>query len=153
MNTSESKPEPAAPGNMPTWYFVLSILALLWNLMGLMAFGMTMAMPTDEATLLEAGFTAAQIELLQATPLWVNIAFGVAVIGGVIGSVLLVMKRRIALLAIVLSLLGVVPQQIYIFFLSNTVQVMGIGLTPIILVVAIALIPFAILGRNKQYLR
>ena len=105
----------------PKWYWVVSIVALIWNLMGLMAYVMQMTM--SDTTLQQ--FPAERQELYNTMPGWVKIAFGVAVIGGAIGCGCLIARKRWALPILVLSLLGVLVQMSYIFFLSNTLAVMG----------------------------
>lgn len=121
--------------------------------MGLAAFGMIMSMLGNREALESAGMNEAQQELLNATPPWVNVAFGLAVIGGTLGCLCLVMKKKIAVPILTLSLLGVLAQNTYVFFMSNSVELMGVGLAPLVILIAIGLVPFSLFGAAKNWLK
>jgi hypothetical protein len=112
--------------------------------------GMTV-LRTNQA-LERSGLNEQQIRLTLSTPTWVNVAFGVAVIFGVMGCIALVMKRRLAIPLLIISLLGVLVQNTYMYFLSDTVEAMGVGASPFVIVGAIAVIPFALYCANKRWL-
>lgn len=141
------------PATAPRWFMIASIMFLLWNLFGAAVFAATMTIFTDEEALAEAGLNEAQIELTLSTPTWVNVAFGVAVIFGVLGCIALVMKKKAAVPLLIISLLGVAAQNTYMYLLSDAVQVMGVGASPLVIVAAIALVPFAVFGANKGWLQ
>jgi hypothetical protein len=137
---------------VPVWFWIVGIIVLLWNLMGLMAFVIQMMM-TDEAM---AALPDAQQEIYRNIPMWVNIAFGLAVICGTIGSVLLLMRSKFAVPVLALSLLGVFLQYGYMFFLSNTASVMGAGamvLPALVVLISIGLIPYSTFCKGKGFLR
>ena len=124
-----------------TRFKVLSVLAVLWNLMGLMAFFAHQFMPIEQLTKVPE-----EQELYRIYPLWATIGFAFGVFGGFLGSVTLLMRKRIAFPLFVASLAGVVVQQSYMFFFSDTIKVMGPSsaiMPAAILVIAIALVPFA----------
>ena len=78
--------------------------------------------------------------LYQDIPLWVNIAFGCAVVGGALGCIALVLKKAIALPILFISLAGVIVQMFHAFIIANSFEVYGPGGTIMpIMVVAIAL--------------
>ena len=137
--STKSKSNPA-----PIWFWIVSGVLLVWNLMGLAAFAFFMAMSNSEQALQQSGLNEAQLQLIRDTPSWVNIAFAVATIFGVLGCIALLMRKSVATPLLILSLLGVAAQNTYVFLLSNSVEVMGIGLSPIVIPIAIALVPFAI---------
>ena len=150
INQPEKQNDNGAQG-IPIWFWIASGLALVWNLLGLMAFVVQVTM-SEEA--LQA-LPEAQQELYENMPSWVTIAFAVAVIAGVIGCVGLLMKKKWAFPVFVLSLLGILGQQTYMFFLSDTLAVMGmgsIGFPIFVLVVAILLIWFANFATGKRWL-
>jgi lipid-A-disaccharide synthase-like uncharacterized protein len=126
---------------------------LIWNLMGLAAFGLMMVMTSSKEAMDAAQVPQEQQELFNATPIWVNIAFGAAVIFGVLGCIALLMRTRFAVPLLALSLLGVLVQNIYVFFMSNSVEVLGVGLAPAVILIAILLIPFATFCVKKGWLR
>ncbi|MGH1366895.1 MAG: hypothetical protein ACRBF0_25270 [Calditrichia bacterium] len=136
---------------LPTWFWVVSGIALVWNLMGLGAFfAQVMASPEQIAAMPEA-----HQELHHSTPGWVNIVFAVAVFGGVIGSVGLLMKKAWASMAFLASLAGVLLQSTNTFFLSNAVDVLGNQAIfgPLIVIIgAVALLWFSNMTKEKGWL-
>lgn len=138
--------------NVPVWFKVTSVLFLLWNLFGLAVFVMAVFVYTSAEALENAGMNAAQTELILATPTWVNVAFGVAVIFGVLGSAALVMQKRLAVPLLAISLIGVLAQNTFVFLLSDTVAIMGVGAAPAVIVGAVAVLGMAVLGQTKHWL-
>ena len=147
MNEQNISTKPAV------WFWIVSGIMLLWNLMGLLAFAMIMSIPTTKESLAAAGFNEAQQDLISSTPSWVNIAFGVAVIFGVLGCIAMLLRKKLAIPLFIISLLGVIAQSTYVFLLSNSVEVMGIGLTPVVIPIAIGLVPLSIFFAKKRWLR
>lgn len=121
MNAEHSPAEDSV--GPPRSFWIISVVFLIWNLLGLMAFVMQVTM--SEAAL--AALPEAQQELYRNTPSWVNIAFAVAVIGGTLGCVLLLMRKSLAGPVFLASLLGVLAQLFHIFILSPALEVMGAG--------------------------
>src|SRR5690606_28081044 len=72
------------------WFWVVSVLALLWNMFGVMAFVSQMAMTPD----MLAQLPEAQRVAIETRPMWATIAFALAVFGGAIGSALLLIRSR-----------------------------------------------------------
>lgn len=117
----------------PISFWIISILALIWNLMGISAYLSTALM--DEATL--AQLPEQEIELMNAMPSWVMGAFAVGVWFGALGSLFLLLRKALSQLFLMLSLLGVLVQESYVFFLSDTLEVKGssAAIFPIIIIV------------------
>lgn len=133
--------------NPPAWFWVVSILALLWNLMGAAAY------ISDKYGLIE--LTAAQQELSELTPVWATAAYAFAVWGGVLGCIALLLRKRWARTLLLVSLLGVIANQVYMFFLSNTFEIYGtteMGLQIGILIIALALVYFAGVAQKRRWL-
>lgn len=108
--------------NKPTTLFwVIAIVALIWNLLGVLAY-LGDALMTEETLQI---LPTDQQELYAARPSWVTAAFAIAVWFGLLGAITLLMKRKLAYPLFILSLLGLLGQQVYTFFLSDTVSVMG----------------------------
>lgn len=136
----------------PRWFTVVCVLALLWNLLGVAAFIMQMTMTPE----MVAQLPEAEQALYRAMPLWVVIAFACAVFGGALGSIGLLMKKRLAVPLLLLSLIGVIVQLSHSFFLSNSFEVHGPGamVMPImVLVVAILLVMLGHKARSADWLR
>lgn len=90
----------------PGWFWIVAVLALLWNLVGLFMFWQNLMM-TPEAL---AALPAEQQQIHAAMPQWVYAFFGIAVIAGVLGSIALLLKKRSARPLLLVSLLAVVVQ-------------------------------------------
>jgi len=122
-------------GKIPTSFWVIAALALLWNLMGLVAFFYDMTISEQAIAALNPGMQ----ELYRTTPIISKIGYGLATICGVIGCILLLIRKRVALIVFVASLLGVVIQNIANFTMTNAWEVIGTsGLPLLLLVIAFA---------------
>ncbi|MRH99382.1 hypothetical protein GH721_02455 [Kriegella sp. EG-1] len=142
-NTSIVKP--------PLWFWIISVIALLWNLMGVGAYLADAFMSIED---LEA-LTQAQRELHESQPAWVTACYATAVWAGTLGCIFLLMRKKWARPVLLVSLLGVIGQQIYMKFLSNTYEVYGGAamLLPImVIIIAVALVFFARLSESKHWL-
>lgn len=107
--------------NTPTWFKVVAVLALLWNLLGCLAFFSDLRLtPEDLAKLPEA-----QQALYAARPAWAVAATAAAVFGGVLGSVGLLLRSRWALAVFALSLLGILIQDLGLFVLADGARLAG----------------------------
>ena len=123
---------------IPTWFWVVSGLALVWNAMGVMAFIQSMMM-TPEAL---AELSEAEMQLLLDTPNWANGAFAFAVIGGFLGCLLLLLKKKAAIIILIVSFIAILVQMYNAFFLMDSFAVFGPGGTimPIMVIVIAALL-------------
>ena len=107
--TARSKP--------PVWYWLVSVIGLLWYLMDFSAFYMRVFSLNSLPEL--------QQSLYTTMPAWVNVVFALEVFGGLLGCIGLLLRKRWSLLLLCVSLLGVMAQSIYVWFLSDAVTVMG----------------------------
>ena len=86
-------------------------ISLLWNAFGGYDFIMT---TTQRETYLRAsGFDQAMIDYFLGMPTWMYVPWTVGVWGAVIGSILLLLRHRLAVWAFALSLIGAVVSLIY----------------------------------------
>ncbi len=135
----------------PRSFWIISGLFLVWNLMGVMAFVMQVTM-SDEAL---AALPEAQRDLYLNTPGWANAAFAVAVFGGTLGCILLLLRKSWAVPVLILSLAGVAVQTFHAFFLSPALDVLGAGglVMPILVTAgAIFLIWYARRARGRDWI-
>lgn len=107
----------------PTWFWVVSIIALVWNLMGVGAYLAQAFTPDDIVSQMEQAVQ----DLINATPAWVTAAFAIAVWAGALGCVLLLMRKRLAHIVLIISFVGIVVQMFYNVFISNSIEVYGPG--------------------------
>jgi len=106
-----------------TGFWIFGIAAFIWNLMGVFAFIAQMNMTPE----LLAALPEAERALYENVPTWLNIVFAIAVFGGALGSILLLLKKKIALPVFTISLIAVILQMIYNLFLSDVSKVYGLG--------------------------
>jgi hypothetical protein len=127
----------------PTWYWVVSGLAVLWMLFGFMAWSMDLM--TDEAAL--AKMSEAQRQLYAARPQWLFAVYGVAIFSGLAGTIGLLLRKSWASMLLVLSLAAVIVQFGYTFLGMHAVQVLGaaaaIPFPLVIFLIGVALVWFA----------
>lgn len=111
----------AASTTRPMGYWMIAAAALLWNLLGLAMWYLQVSM-TPEAI---AALPVEQRQVYEAAPPWVDIAFGVAVFGGVLGALGLLLRRRWAVALFALSLLGLLVQLVSVFTMTPALAVHG----------------------------
>lgn len=115
-----SKPHPS--------FWLISIFMLLWNILGSINFFVQM---NPEMV---ASYREVEKLLILGRPLWVTIGFAVAVFGGALGCLLLLLKKEAALYLFIASLLGVIDTVIYSLSLNITFsmgEIIGIVFMPI----------------------
>ena len=135
----------------PKWFRPVAIGALLWNLLGCAAY-LADVMITPEAL---AKMTAAQQAMYAARPAWSVAATAFAVWGGAVGSLGLILYKRWATPLLMLSLAGVIGQDISLFALSGAASQMNgvaIGLQSLVLLVAVALVALARKAAAQRWL-
>jgi hypothetical protein len=87
-----------------------------------------------------------QRQILEATPTWINVAYAVAVFGGVLGAVGLLMKKRWAVTFFLLSLVGLVVQMLGTFLVTPAWTLLGpagLAMPALVLVIALFLLSYA----------
>lgn len=98
---------PVASSPLARWritYRTAAALGILWNLFGLYQFATSLGASAD--SLMAQGMRAAQAQLYLGLPAWMNLVFGIGVIGGLLGSLALAARRRAAVAMFAVSLAG-----------------------------------------------
>lgn len=101
MNSTAKNPNAA--------YWVITILALLWNLMGVAQFFMQ-AMNTET---FRAQYTEEQLRVIEGLPLYYILIFAVAVFASFLGAVFLIARRKQAISFFTIGLVAVFVQVSY----------------------------------------
>ena len=136
---------------VPTSFWVFSGAALAWNALGLVIYYQHVTMNPEG----NPAFTEAQQQFFLATPTWATAAYGLAVTAGVLGSVALLLRRSWAFVLFVLSLAGVVAQNLHAFGIANAVETFGTSsviLPAMIFVVAVLLVFYSRSARTRGWL-
>ncbi|MGA9574261.1 MAG: hypothetical protein WBS20_09975 [Lysobacterales bacterium] len=105
----------------PWHLWVVGIVGLLWNSMGAMDYIMTET--RNEAYM--GAFTPEQLEFFYALPVWTVAAWAIAVWGGVLGTLLLLLRKGFAVPVFLVSLIAMVLTAIHNYGLSNGLEVIG----------------------------
>lgn len=86
------------------WFWIATALGLAWNLFGLVQFAASLG--ATQESLQASGLTAEQAGVMLGYPAWMTVAFAIGVVGGVLGCVLLAMRKRAAVAVFATSLIG-----------------------------------------------
>ena len=122
---------------MSTGLKVFAWLMVLWNGIGVAAF-FSQLMMTPEMI---AQLPEAQQAVYRDIPVWSYSAYALAVFGGLTGSILLALGKKLAFPVLVISLAGVIVQQYYNFVVIDAISIMGWGIVVMpVIVTSIALL-------------
>jgi len=130
----------------PKWFRPVAIVALIWNLLGCYAYLSDVTLTPEDV----AKMTAAQQAMYASRPAWAVAATALAVWGGALGCVGLILRKRWSRPLLLISLAGVIVQDVALFGLSGFGSQAGpavIGLQSLVLVIAVALV---VLGRRAD---
>ena len=111
-------------GKPPSSFYIIGAVFLVWNVIGFM-FYLQQAMMTPENV--PEGVDAAMLEFMAATPVWATSAYAIAVNVGMLASVLLLMRKSVAMPLFVVSLIGALILDLDSFVLRDVVAIWGSG--------------------------
>lgn len=133
----------------PLWFTIVAVVALLWNLLGLLA------VAADFYLVSSGTLTPEQQALVDARPSWTTAGSVIAVLAGTLGSLALVLRRRWAVPALLLSLVGLIVQDVGFATMSGSVALDAsvLVLQGLVLVIAIGLVFLARSAAAKGWLR
>lgn len=136
-----------AVNNAPKWFVPLAIMAALWNLMGCLAWVFDLMLSAEDV----AALPPEQQAMYAARPAWALVATGAAVLGGAFGSLGLALRKRWAGPLLVLSLIGVIAQDVGMFGMTDALGTAGI--VPLVLqsVVLLVVIGLVLLARKAVH--
>lgn len=130
----------------PIWFWIVSVVALIWNGMGVNAY-LQQAFNTEGY---QEMYTAEQQEIAANMPAWVTAAFAIAVFGGALAALLLLLRKKLATKLWLLSLIAVIAQMAYILINDYA---SSIGMTIMIIVLAIVFYWFSKMSGSKGWLK
>jgi hypothetical protein len=131
------------------WIFwIISTLMLIWNIMGCINFFLQM---NPEMV---GSYRETEQAIISARPSWATVAFAVAVFGGALGCILLMLKKSISYYLFIASLLGVIVTMIHTLSAGidfGIGEILGIIVMP--LVVAMFLTGYSKYTVNKGWIK
>ena len=107
--------------SIPRTFWVIGIVALLWNLMGLASFFAQVMMSADVL----ASLPEEQQEMYINTPIWLKAVHGIATVGGCLACVGLLLKKKWSMPLFMISLIAIVLQMGYSIFFTDASEILG----------------------------
>ncbi len=95
-------------------FWAIGVVALIWNVMGVINFFVQM-----NADAL-ASFPESHRAIIEGRPAWATGAFAIAVFGGALGCLLLLLRKSAAYYLFIASLLGVIVQLIHTLGIASS---------------------------------
>jgi hypothetical protein len=136
----------------PRWFTVVAVIALLWNLLGCLAFASDLLLtPADVSKLSEA-----QQALYKARTAWAVASTALAVIAGALGCVGLLLGKTWAFPAFLASLAGIVVQDYGLFVVVDGAKLAGpvaVVMQGLVFLIAVGLIVLSRQGIARGWLR
>ncbi len=129
-------------------FWTISSITLIWNVMG--AINFFAQMNPDVLT----AYRESERAIIEGRPVWATVGFAIAVFGGTLGSILLLLKKSAAFYLFIASLLGVIVTMIHTLCVGidfGIGEILGIILMP--LVVAAFLIWYSKQAESRGWIR
>jgi hypothetical protein len=136
----------------PWHLWLVGIAGGLWSLMGVISF--TLARMNVEAVM--SRYPPQQRDYFDSFPPWAVAFWAIGVFGGVIGCLLLLLKKRVAFHVLLISLIGAIVSNLGGLFLLGGIDVMretgGLGFTAVPIIIGALLAYYAGAMRKKGVL-
>ena len=136
----------------PVHLWIIGVLAVLWNSGG--AFDYSATQLRLESYM--SKFTPEQLEYFYSFPAWMDAAWAIAVWGSLLASLLLLLRKSLAVWLFALAILGLAVSTLYNFVLANGLEAMGQGaaiFTAVIWIIAVLLLFYARAMAKRGVLR
>ncbi len=141
-----------ASTSIPRWFWLAAGGALIWNLIGVMTYVVSVSMSADAI----AALPEAEQRLREATPTFVTAAYAIAVFAGTFGAIFLLLRKNWAVPAYSISLVSLLVQFGYMFLAVNSIAATGAAsavLPAIIIIIGLLMLRFSHSARRKGWLR
>ncbi|MCM5661781.1 hypothetical protein [Galbibacter mesophilus] len=137
---------------IPWWFWLIAVLALIWNLIGVGAFIADVTITQDALNSLPD----AQREIYENNPSWSKAVYGIAVFTGVLGCIGLLIKKKWAKAVFVISLLAILIQMGFSLFVLKTPDAFGpiaYVMPALVILIAAFLVAFSNRAAKRGWLR
>ncbi len=105
----------------PGWFRPVAVAALIWNLLGCAAYVADVMITPEQVSQM----TEAEQALYAARPSWAVAATATAVWFGAAGCLGLVLRRKWSATLLVISLIGILAQDLWLFAMSGAASAAG----------------------------
>ncbi|MDC9723375.1 MAG: hypothetical protein PSN34_11495 [Urechidicola sp.] len=133
------------------WFWIIGVIALIWNLLGVDGFRGQAMMSERFKTM----YTEEQLEVFSNLPSWYIVIFGIAVITSALACIMMLLKKKIAVGLFQLGLLAVLIQTTYNLFVNEGRYAYGpfeYSMLVLIPVVAVLLLLYSKNALKKDWL-
>ncbi|MBA6411900.1 hypothetical protein H2508_02095 [Parahaliea sp. F7430] len=138
---------------IPWHLWLVGALSLVWNSIG--AFDYLMTSTRNEQYM--GRFSAELLDYFYAMPVWAIACWAIAVWSGVLGSIFLLLRKRLAVWALFLSFLTAIATTVYGFMFADRPEVMNeplsLLLSAMIVVLAFVFFFYAGIMNSRNILR
>lgn len=131
---------------------IFAWVMVVWNAMGVLAFVSQLLMTPE----MIAQLPEAQQEAYKNIPTWSMVAYALAVFGGLLGSLMLALGKKLAFPLLVVSLAGVLVQQFYKFVIIDSIALLGpsvVILPAVVVIISILLVVVSQRGVKAGWLQ
>lgn len=126
--------ENPAKSGTPWWFWIISLFIVIFELMGISNYLM-MTFATTES-LAAQDYTPEQITFMQDVPAFYTAIFALAVWGGLLGAILLLLRKKLAAPILAFSFVMVLVSFV-MDFMGGTFDVLGVEYLYIMLAVSV----------------
>jgi len=131
----------------PVWFWILSVIGLLWFAMGAFDYSATQY----RFDFYIAEYTEEQLAYFYGFPAWYVAIWAISVWGAVAGAVLLLMRKKASSLMFLISLISFIIAAIYSYGFTNAMEMMGgIGTVIFSAVIFLSILGYFWLARSAS---
>ena len=135
----------------PWHIWLVGGLALIWNGFGAVNYVMTQSQNAEY----QIRLTAEQLALYNSMPIWATAAWALAIWASLLGSILLLLRNRFAVLTFAVALAGLLVSLYHNLIIADATKVMGVSgtaMAAIIVLIAVALWAYSRRFRDRGVL-
>lgn len=136
-----------------TAYWVIAGVLLVWNIIGFMFYYQQSTLTPE--IMMDLGLTPQQMAHITNTPAWGHSGYAIAVNAGVLGAILLLLRKTWAMPMFVLSLVGALVQDLDAFLLRDAIEAWGpsgLALPIVVIVICVFEIWYTRAAKAKGWL-
>jgi len=122
-------------------FYIICSLTLIWNIVGVINYLGFVYMSNEAFKALPSDMQL----YIETRPSWVTGAFALAVFSATIGNIGLLIRKKWANLLLIISLISIVIQTFYNFFIQDIVQIPNseVSISILIVIVAVFLVIYS----------
>jgi len=138
----------AARTSPPVWFWVVAGLAFLWNGFGVAMYLSSVGVFGDPM----ASLNPAERAAASSVPVWITGAFAIGTFAGLIGSLGLLLRKKLAQPMLIVSMVALLVLEGWILFFSGALEQFGLAVPIMVSAGAILLVWFGSHARRRGWL-